>query len=114
MKCDTILKSKSITTTGGNNNIVFGNTECTLVNGSVLKVIICQAIPMTTPLGTVSFTVNGVTFPVVTKYANSLRNDQIQTRRVYTVALGAEKPTLNMLTCIPKSGYVFPTYPPKI
>ena len=82
----------------------------TLVNGDIGKFVIINAIDYTNPLGTVSITINGTTFPLVTKLGNNVRTEQLKTRKVYTVALGAETPNFTMLSCLPVSSYSYPTY----
>ena len=82
----------------------------TLVNGDIGKFVIINAIDYTNPLGTVSITINGTTFPLVTKLGNNVRTEQLKTRKVYTVALGAETPNFTMLSCLPASSYSYPTY----
>ena len=82
----------------------------TLVNGDIGKFVIINAIDYTNPLGTVSITINGTTFPLVTKLGNNVRTEQLKTRKVYTIALGAETPNFTMLSCIPESSFAYPTY----
>lgn len=82
----------------------------TLMNGDVGKFVIINAIDYTNPLGTVSIAVNGTTFPLKTKFGNSVRTEQLRSRKVYTIGLGAETPNFTLLTCIPESSFSFPTY----
>ena len=82
----------------------------TLVNGDIGKFVIVNAIDDTNPLGTVSITINGTTFPLKTKLGNNVRIEQLRSRKVYTIALGAETPNFTMLTCIPASSFAFPTF----
>lgn len=82
----------------------------TLANGDVGKFVIINAIDLTNPLGTVSITINGTTFPLKNRLGNSIRIEQLRTRKVYTIALGAETPNFTLLTCVPESSYAYPTY----
>lgn len=82
----------------------------TLINGDVGKFVIVNAIDYTNPLGTVSITINGTTFPLKTKFGNNVRTEQLRSRKVYTIGLGAETPNFTLLTCIPESSFSFPTY----
>jgi hypothetical protein len=82
----------------------------TLTNGDIGKFVIINSIDYTNPLGTVSITINGTTFPLQNKLGNSIRIEQLRTRRVYAVAVGAETPNLTLLSCVPESSYVYPTF----
>ena len=82
----------------------------TLSNGDIGKFVIINAIDYTNPLGTVSITINETTFPLKTKFGNNVRTEQLRSRKVYTIGLGAETPNFVMLTCIPESSFAFPTY----
>lgn len=82
----------------------------TLSNRDILRFVVCSTIDQTNPLGTVSIVVNGTTFPLLTKLANPVRTGQLRARRVYTVQLGAATPNFTMLTCLPDTTFVYPTY----
>ena len=82
----------------------------TLTNGDIGKFVIINAIDYTNPLGTVSISINGTTFPLLTRFGNSVRTEQIRSRKVYTIGLGAEQPNFTLLTCIPESSFAFPVY----
>lgn len=83
----------------------------TLENGDIVRFFIANPIDYSNPLGTVSITMNGTTFPVKTRFGNDLRTQQLVARRVYTVGLGAQTPNFTILSTIPESTYNFPTYP---
>ena len=104
-----VLKSTAVTTTGGDLVITLPNVS-TIRNGEIIKFCITQSIDYTNPLGTVSVSINGTTFPILDKYGNSVRISQIRTRKVYVVAVGAQTPNMIMLTCIPCSTFSYPTY----
>ena len=95
--------------TGGNMTITLPNVG-TLVNGDIGKFVIVNGIDYTNPLGTVSVVINGTTFPLKTKYSNNVRIEQLKSRKVYTIALGAETPNFTVLNCLPASTFAFPTY----
>lgn len=82
-----------------------------LQNRDVLRFVICSTIDQTNPLGTVSIVINGTTFPLKTKLSNPVRTEQLRSRRVYTIQLGAATPNFTMLTCLPETSFVYPTYP---
>lgn len=82
----------------------------TLMNGDIGKFVIVNAVDYTNPLGTVSIIINGTTFPLLTKFGNNVRIEQLRSRKVYTIGLGAETPNFTLLTCIPESSFSFPTY----
>ena len=82
----------------------------TLSNGDIGKFVIINTIDYTNLLGTVSITINGTTFPLVNKLGNSIRTEQLRSRKVYTIALGAETPNFVLLTCVQESSFAYPTY----
>ena len=108
--CDnTILKA---TTAIVDDNLVITLPNVgTLTNRDILRFVICAAIDKTNPLGTVSIVVNGTTFPLVTRIGNDVRTEQLFARKVYVVQLGAGTPNFTMLTCMPETTFVYPTYP---
>ena len=82
----------------------------TIINGDVISFCIINAIDQTNPVGTVSVIVNGTTFALKTRFGNDLRIDQLKSRKIYTVGVGAQTPTMTMLSCVPDSSFSFPTY----
>ena len=107
MNCTILRGTAAIVET--NMVITLPDTD-TLVNGDVVKFVVVNGIDYTNPLGTVSVTVNGTTFPLKTKYGNNVRIEQLKSRKVYIAGVGAETPNLTLLTCIPPSSFAFPTY----
>ena len=94
---------------GANLTITLPDTD-TIMNGDVFRFCIINAIDDTNPTGTVSVIVNGTTFALKTKYGNDVRIDQLTNRKIYVVGVGAQTPTMTMLTCIPETSFSFPTY----
>lgn len=107
--CGQILKGTP-TIVGGNLVITLPDVD-TLANRDILNFVVCATIDKTNPLGTVSITVNGTTFPLLTRLANNVRIDQMFSRRVYTIQLGAGTPNFTMVSCLPETAFVYPTYP---
>ena len=95
---------------GDNITLTLPDTEEALTNRDVLRFYITSNIPEDNPLGTVSIIVNGTTFPLVTILNNSVRTEQLRSRFVYTVQLGAETPNFTMKTCLPETSFVYPAY----
>lgn len=104
-----ILKA-TLAVVEGNITLTLPNTKEALTNRDCLKFYITSNIPTDNPLGTVSIIVNGVTFPLVTILGNSVRIEQLRSRYVYTVQLGAETPNFTMKTCLPETSFVYPAY----
>lgn len=94
---------------GTNLTITLPNVSL-LSNRDVLRFCIAGTIDKTNPLGTVSIIINGQTIPLLTRLTNNVRTEQLFSRRVYTIQLGAENPNFVMLTCLPESTFVYPTY----
>lgn len=109
-KCK-ILKA-SLAIVGENITLTLPNTKEALQNRDILRFCITSNVPETNPLGTVSIIVNGVTFPLVTILGNSVRTEQLRSRFVYTVQLGAQTPNFTMKTCLPETSFVYPVYAP--
>ena len=107
-KC-TILKA-TLATVGENITLTLPNTSEALENRDILRFCITTTIPQDNPLGTVSIIINGTTFPLTTILNNSVRIEQLKSRFVYTVQLGAETPNFTMKTCLPETSFVYPTY----
>jgi hypothetical protein len=59
----------------GNLVITLPNTATALENRDIIRFVITSTIDDTTPLGTTSITINGTTFPLVTKISNPVRID---------------------------------------
>lgn len=107
--CECKILRATASLSGVNTLITLPNVG-TLMNGDIGRFVIVNAVDYTNPLGTVSIVVNGTTFPLKTKFGNNVRTEQIKSRKVYTIGLGAETPNFTMLTCIPESSFSFPTY----
>lgn len=103
------LISTAATITGGNLTITLPNVGV-IRNGSLLRFVVAQTIDYSTPLGSVTISINGTTFTLIDKYGNDIRISQLRTRRPYVVAIGAQTPTAIMLSCVPNSAYAYPTY----
>ena len=103
------LISTAATISGGNLTITLPNVGV-IRNGTLLRFVVAQTIDYTNPLGTAAISINGTTFNLIDKYGNSIRINQLRTRRPYVVAVGAQTPTAIVLTCIPCSGFAYPTY----
>lgn len=104
-----ILKA-SLAVAGDNITLTLPNTEEALTNRDILRFYITANIPEDNPLGTVSIIINGTTFPLVTILNNSVRIEQLRSRFVYTIQLGAETPSFTMKTCLPETSFVYPIY----
>lgn len=104
-----ILKA-SLAADGANYTLTLPNTEEALENRDILRFCITARIPEDNPLGTVSIIINGTTFPLVTVLNNPVRAEQLRSRFVYTVQLGAETPNFTMKTCLPETSFVYPIY----
>ena len=100
----------SLAVDGANITLTLPNTEEALTNRDVLRFYITANIPEDNPLGTVSVIVNGTTFPLTTILGNSVRTEQLRSRFVYTIQLGAETPNFVMKTCLPETSFVYPAY----
>lgn len=93
-----------------NNLVVNLPNVAPLHNGDTFRFVIVNTVPTTNPLGTVAAKINGTTMPLKTRFGNSVRIDQVMARKLYTVGLGAETPSLTVLTCLPVSSYEFATF----
>lgn len=112
MTCyESVLRGAASLDEDSNLTITLPNT-ITLHNGDTLRFVITNTVPTTNPLGTVSVVVNGTTMPLKTRFGNNARTEQFMARKLYTVGLGAEGPTMTVLTCLPLSTYDFPSYAP--
>lgn len=100
----------SLAVDGANITLTLPDTEEALTNRDTLRFYITSTIPTENPLGTVSIIVNGTTFPLTTILGNSVRTEQLRSRYVYTVQLGAETPNFVMKTCLPETSFVYPAY----
>lgn len=100
----------SLAVDGANITLTLPDTTEALTNRDVLRFYITANIPEDNPLGTVSVIINGTTFPLVTILGNSVRTEQLRSRFVYTIQLGAETPNFTMKTCLPETSFVYPTY----
>lgn len=108
-KCKILQGTPAIAAT--NLTITLPNVSL-LSNRDILRFYIAGTIDRTNPLGTVSIIINGQTILLKTKLGNDVRNQQLVARRVYTVQLGAQTPNFTMLSCLPETTYVYPTYAP--
>lgn len=82
----------------------------TIINGDIIHFCIINAVDQTNPTGTVTVAVNGASFTLLSRYGNDLRIDQLKSRKIYTVGVGAQTPTMVMLSCVPETTFSFPTY----
>lgn len=106
-----VVKSTSITSSGTVTTITVPNTTVAISNCDQIRLCIAQDIPSSNPANTVSLSINGVTIPIWTKYHNNVRTDQLKKCKCYYLGVGTEVPSLTILNCIPKSGYVYSTIP---
>lgn len=105
-----VLKGTAALNAGNNLVITLPNIS-TITNGQIIRFCITNAFDKTTnPLGTVSVSINGTDFALLTKFGNNVRIDQLCSRRPYTVGVGAQTPSMTVLNCLPISGFAFPTY----
>lgn len=104
------IRRATLATVGENITLTLANTDCALENRDILKFYIATNVPETNPLGTVSIIINGTTFPLNTVLGNSVRTEQLRSRYVYAIQLGAQTPVFVMRTCLPESSFVYPTY----
>lgn len=104
-----ILKA-TLAVVGTNITLTLPNTTEPLKNRDCLRFYIPAAIPTDNPLGTVSIIVNGVTFPLTTTLGNPVRIEQLCSKFVYAIQLGAETPNFVMKTCMPETSFVYPQY----
>lgn len=107
-KCK-ILKA-ALAVAGSNITLTLPNTEEALENREIIKFYIPASIPEDNPLGTVSVIINGTTFPLVTILNNAVRIEQLRSRFVYAIQLGAETPNFTMKSCLPETSFVYPAY----
>lgn len=105
------IRRAALVEVGNNITLTLPDTDEALENRDTLKFYITSNIPETNPRGTVSIIINGTTFPLVTILNNSVRIEQLRSRYVYTIQLGAETPSFAMKTCLPETSFVYPTYP---
>lgn len=108
-ECNKILRGTA-TLSGGNLVITLPNVSL-LSNGDIVRFIICSTIDYSNPLGTVTVIINNTKFALKTKFGNDVRIQQLRSRKVYTVGVGAQDPDFTMISCIPESSFSFPTYP---
>ena len=59
-----------------------------LCNGEYFKLITCLSFPAVTSLVPVFIALNGVSYPVLDEFGNTLMSDQIRCRRCYKLAFG--------------------------
>jgi hypothetical protein len=107
-KCKVLRASLAVV--GDNITLTLPDTEDALTNREILRFYITSRIPEDNPLGTVSVIINGTTFPLTTILGNSVRTEQLRSRYVYTIQLGAETPNFTMKTCLPETSFVYPAY----
>lgn len=81
-----------------------------LSNGDVLKFVICQSIDYSNPLGTVSlrFGTSTTDYPLLTKFSNDARIDQMRSRTVYAVGFGSQAEVFTVLTPLPCTAFPYP------
>lgn len=63
-------------------------TITTLHNGEQFKLITCLSFPAVTTLVPVYIALNGVSYPVLDEFGNTLMSDQIRCRRCYRLTFG--------------------------
>lgn len=105
------IRRAALAEAGENITLTLPDTDDALENRDTLKFYITSNVPETNPLGTVSIIINGTTFPLVTILGNAVRVEQLRSRYVYTIQLGAQTPVFVMKTCLPETSFVYPTYP---
>ena len=108
IKCK--IRKAALAEDGDNITLTLPNTNEPLENRDILKFYITSNVPETNPLGTVSVIVNGTTFQLVTILGNAVRIEQLRSRFVYAIQLGAETPNFTMKTCLPETSFVYPTF----
>lgn len=112
MTCyESVLRGTAALDGDKNLTITLPNTAI-LHNGDTFRFVITNTVPTTNPLGTTNVVINGTTMPLKTRFGNNVRAEQLVARKLYTVGLGAEGPTLTVVTCLPLSTYAFPNYAP--
>lgn len=107
-KCQ--IRKATLAEVDNNITLTLPNTDSALENRDTIKFYIPTTIPSTNPLGTVSIIINGTTFPLLTILSNSVRIEQLRSRVVYCIQLGAETPAFVMKSCLSESSFVYPTY----
>ena len=105
------IRRAALAEDGENITLTLPNTDEPLENRDIIKFYITSNVPETNPLGTVSVIINGTTFPLVTILNNAVRVEQLRSRFVYAIQLGAETPNFTMKTCLPETSFVYPTFP---
>ena len=105
-----LLRSTEVELSGRVLAITLPDT-CSIVNGDILRFVICQTIPNDCPTATVIVILNGVEYNLLTKFGNPVHADQLRTRWVYKVGIGTETPTMVMQCRICPTAFEFPVIP---
>ena len=108
--CNILKATLTVDTETNNVVLTLPNTTEPLENRDILRFCITAAIPQDNPLGTATVVVNGTTFALNTVLGNSVRIEQLRSRYVYTVQVGAQNAIMVMKTCLPETSFVYPTY----
>ena len=72
----------------------------TLRNGEQFKLITCLSFPAVTNLVPVFITLNGVSYPVLDEFGNTLMSDQIRCRRCYRLVFGTNANHFMVKQCL--------------
>ena len=72
----------------------------TLCNGEQFKLITCLSFPAVTNLVPVFITLNGVSYPVLDEFGNTLMSDQIRCRRCYRLVFGTNANHFMVKQCL--------------
>ena len=71
-----------------------------LKNGECFKLITCLSFPAVTNLVPVFIVLNGVSYPVLDEFGNTLMSDQIRCRRCYRLVFGTNPNHFMIKQCL--------------
>ena len=75
----------------------------TLCNGECFRLITCLPFPAVTTLVPVYIQINGVNYPVMDEFGNTLMSDQIRCRRAYRIVFGTNPEHFIVKQCLKPS-----------
>lgn len=109
--CNRIIKSTSIAVTGTapNQSLTITIPTITLTNLKEYCLIICQSIPSNAGTLPVVISSGGTTIPVLCRKGNTLRADQIRSRRRYKIVYGNDSEHFLIESPVCPTSYVTPS-----
>lgn len=103
--CEKIIKSISVKVSDTNLQIEIPNID--LYEFKKFDLVLCQSIPSSAVLNSypVQFIITGTTTPIaaLNRIGNTLRADQIRTRKLYNMVYGTDTDHITLFNRVPES-----------